>query len=216
MVSGSGAGPAAARNAGARAATGDVVLFVDDDCEPAADWVASLAPACREGGAAAGTTANADPEDPFAAASQLLTSALQTASLRPDGTLRFAPTSNLAVDRALALRLPFDESFPAAAGEDRDWCARAAGAGAAPRYVPAAVVRHRQQLAGLRGLWRQQVRYGRGAAVLRTRAAGELAGPRLRLRLLRAGFAEGPRVGALAALAQLAVAWGYALERLGR
>lgn len=216
LVRGAGSGPAAARNAGARAASGDVVLFVDDDCEPNHAWVATLAAACQAGGSAAGETINADPSDPFAAASQLLTSELQRASQRADGTLGFAATSNLAVDRELMLRLPFDEAFPAAAGEDREWCARAAAAGAAPRYEPAAIVHHRQQLGGCRGFWRQQVRYGRGAALLRTRSAGELAPPRVRLRLMRAGFARGLRVGALVTVAQLAVAWGYLRERLGR
>ena len=216
LVRGAGSGPAAARNAGARAASGDVVLFVDDDCEADPDWVATLAAACPRGGSAAGETVNADPDDPFAAASQLLTSELQRVSRRADGTLGFAPTSNLAVDRELILRLPFDEAFPAAAAEDREWCARAAAAGAAPHYEAAALVRHRQQLGGLRGFWHQQVRYGRGATRLQAMSAGELAPPRARLRLLRAGFAQGPRVGTLVTVAQLAVAWGYVRERVGR
>lgn len=216
LVRGAGSGPAAARNAGARTAGGGVVLFLDDDCEPDHAWVATLAAACPVGGSAAGETVNADPDDPFAAASQLLTSELQRGSQRADGALGFAATSNLAVDRELMLRLPFDEAFPTAAGEDREWCARAAAAGAAPRYEPAAIVRHRQQLGGLRGFWRQQVRYGRGAALLRTRFAGELAPPRVRLRLVRAGFSQGLRVGALVTVAQLAVAWGYLRERVGR
>ena len=216
VVRGAGAGPAAARNAGAVAAASGVILFLDDDCEPEPGWARALAAACPPGGSAAGATVNADPADRFAAASQLLTSELQRASLRPDETLAFAPTSNLAIDRRLALRLPFDETFPVAAGEDREWCARAVAAGVAPRYAPEAVVRHRQALGGFRGFWRQQVRYGRGAAILSAGRAGSLAGPAVRRRLLRAGLSAGVRVGSLVALAQLAVASGYALERLRR
>lgn len=36
-------GPAAARNMGARRATGDVVVFMDDDCVAAPDWLARMA-----------------------------------------------------------------------------------------------------------------------------------------------------------------------------
>ena len=35
-------GPAAARNAGIREAGGEVILFTDADCEPAADWLAEM------------------------------------------------------------------------------------------------------------------------------------------------------------------------------
>jgi glycosyltransferase involved in cell wall biosynthesis len=207
-----GSGPAAARNAGARRAGGDVVLFTDDDCEPDPDWAELLAGACPEGGAAAGETLNTLEDDPFAAASQLLTSELQRASLREDGTLGFAPTSNLGVSRKLLARAPFDESYPTAAGEDREWCARIVAGGAALRYQPAAIVRHRQRL-GLTGFWRQQVRYGRGAA-RHAIAGGNLAGAGARRRLIRAAFARGLVVGLLALLAQLAVAAGFAGERL--
>jgi len=42
VVEGPARGPAANRNAGARAATGDWIAFTDDDTEPHADWLATL------------------------------------------------------------------------------------------------------------------------------------------------------------------------------
>jgi len=36
------AGPAAARNAGIRASSGDIILFTDADCEPVRDWIAQM------------------------------------------------------------------------------------------------------------------------------------------------------------------------------
>ena len=117
----------------------------------------------------------------------------------------------------LAARLPFDERFPDAAGEDREWSARAVAAGAPPRYVREAIVVHRQRLdAG--DFVRQQYRYGRGAARFR-HARGErrvLSEPSSYARLVRSGFERGPRVGAFVVAAQVATAAGMAAEAISR
>ncbi len=42
LVSQSNAGPAAARNRGAREASGEIILFTDDDCEPDQEWFDSM------------------------------------------------------------------------------------------------------------------------------------------------------------------------------
>jgi glycosyltransferase involved in cell wall biosynthesis len=214
LVRGPGRGPAAARNVGVRAARGATICFTDDDCRPDPQWAGRLAAACG-GGAAAGTTL-ADPgAGRCAAAAQLLTHVLQVHSLRPAGAAAgFAPACNLACAAELARALPFDESFPLAAGEDRDWCARVALAGARLSYVPDAVVVHRPQL-GLGGLLRQQRRYGRGAVRFR-HAGGRLAGPGYYGRLARECAAAGAGVTALVALAQAALAVGAAAELAAR
>ncbi len=212
-------GPAAARNAGARAARGDVICFTDDDCTPAPDWAQQLAELCAGGGAAAGATIADPAAGPAAAASQLLTNTLMLASRdERSGGLRFAPTCNLACAAETLRALPFDESFALAAGEDRDWCARLVAGGWLLRHAPAAKVVHRPAL-GVRGLVGQQLRYGRGAVAFRA-AGGTLAGPGFYRGLAREARRAGPTVAVLVALAQVSVATGAALalaeQRLAR
>jgi len=213
IVRGEGEGPAAARNRGARVATGEVICFTDDDCAPDPHWAQRLAGACREGGAAAGITIVDRGAGRSAVAAQLLTHVLQMSSLDAGtGTLAFAPSCNLACSSQLARALPFDETFPLAAGEDRDWCARLAAAGATLRFVPDATVTHRPRL-GVGGLLRQQQRYGRGAVRFRSTGDGRrLAGRRFYTRVAREAAAAGAPVTALVMLAQVAVAAGAATE----
>lgn len=215
LVRGAGRGPAAARNLGARTATGDVVLFTDDDCRPAPGWVAAFVAAVEAGAeVAAGPTDVGPGVGRPATAAQVVTNHLVERSLEPvAATVGFAPTCNLAVRAEVLGELPFDEAYPLAAGEDRDWCDRLTARGRTITWVPDARVDHHPAL-DLRGFWRQQVRYGRGAH--RFRASGDPGRARPPLgfytALLRSGFRRGPAVGALVALAQLATAVGYAAE----
>jgi glycosyltransferase involved in cell wall biosynthesis len=210
LVRGEGRGPAAARNAGAAAATGEVVCFTDDDCRPEPQWVDALRRRIERGAdAVAGPTANGRPKDAYATASQAITNHLTDASLGPDGAVAFAPTSNVACRAELHRRIPFDESYPLAAGEDRDWCDRVVASGATFVFEPAAVVRHHQDLS-LRRFWRQQARYGRGAH--HYRRTGTKQPPRFYVDLLRTGFRHGVASGALVVVAQVATTVGFATE----
>jgi glycosyltransferase involved in cell wall biosynthesis len=49
-------GPAGARNAGCRAATGEIIAFTDDDCQPQSDWLANGLAAIEHADAVAGRT----------------------------------------------------------------------------------------------------------------------------------------------------------------
>jgi glycosyltransferase involved in cell wall biosynthesis len=213
LVAGDGRGPAAARNAGARAARGAVVCFTDDDCAPVPGWAGALAQRIAQGAAAAaGPTRNAHPRSAAAAASQAMTNHLVEASLDPrTARLGFAPTSNLACRAEVLRALPFDERYPLAAGEDRDWCARLLAAGHALVHAPEAVVDHHQELSPA-AFWRQQLRYGRGAHRFHRGGGSRPVPPSFYVRLLRRGFAEGPAAGALVCAAQVATAVGMTLE----
>jgi len=213
LVRAAGCGAAAARNAGARVASGSVLLFTDDDCVPAPGWAEGLARAltlCAD--VAGGRTENGVPGDPFVAASEAIREHLEQWSReRPHPP--FIASNNLAVRRALVLQMPFDEAFAGAGGEDRDWCARAAAGGARFARAHEAVVTH-VPVIGLVSFWRQHVRYGRGAYRFGgSRASGgRLQTPSFYTGLVRRGFADGVLPGLLVTLAQVATSAGYVQE----
>lgn len=212
LVRGEGRGPAAARNLGARSATGAVLAFTDDDCRPGPGWVAALRRRFAEGAdAVVGPTRNGRPRSPVAAASQVVTNHLTASTLDPIArTVTFGPTSDVAVRAEVHRRVPFDEAYPLAAGEDRDWCARLAAADVVLAWEPDAWVAHHQDLT-LRTFWRQQSRYGRGAHRFHGGRGRQPA--RFYVDLVRSGLAEGPRAGALVLVAQAATATGLLRAR---
>ncbi|MDQ3725009.1 MAG: glycosyltransferase, partial [Actinomycetota bacterium] len=200
-----GRGPAWARNEGVKRAGGEVICFTDDDCEPTPDWAESLSSPILAGQAqaTAGPTTVGEGATPADRAWEAIVSYLQQQATKP-GTASpgFAATANLACTRALIEELPFDESFPAAAGEDRDWAERATHRNAAPQFIPSALVIHRSGLT-TRAFLRQQYRYGKGAAQYRSigtdRRPGSAA---FYLDLVRRGFAAGFIPGLLVCTAQ--------------
>jgi glycosyltransferase involved in cell wall biosynthesis len=201
-------GPAAARNTGALDAGGAFLCFTDDDCEPQRDWVEHLVKRLERGAdAAAGKTLSSG--GVLAAASEI-TAHAPAAAQPPEGSeLAFAPSNNLACTKAAFEATPFDESYPDAAGEDRDWCARLTAAGYVLHAEPKARIIHHQELTFGRFL-RQQARYGRGA--FRFRRIGErrtLESAGFYKALLRRAFADSFSLGLLVCVAQAATAAGF-------
>lgn len=212
---GEGRGPAWARNEGVRRAGGEVVCFTDDDCAPEPGWAEALSAPILAGTAeaTAGRTLMGEGATAADRAWEAIVGYLQQQAAAPgSASPGFAATASLACSRSLLLQQPFDESFPAAAGEDRDWAERAARRGAAPLLVPEAAVLHWTGM-GTRDFLRQQYRYGRGAARYRGADAGRRAGaPGFYLGLLRAGFGAGPAPGLLVCAAQFATVAGVLRE----
>jgi glycosyltransferase involved in cell wall biosynthesis len=205
LLEGRGKGPAAARNVGAEAASGAILCFTDDDCAPYPDWAERLAVEIDGGaGVAAGRTFGAG--GAIAEAAEFVAHAPSSARSR----VAFAPSNNLACAKAVWESVRFDESYPDAAAEDRDWCARLAQAGYALVSVEAACVVHRQDVT-LRSFLQRQVRYGRGAYRFRRRDGGRarLERPGFYAALLRDAFGQGVTVGLLVVLAQIATAFGF-------
>ena len=220
-------GPAAARNAGADAAQGDLLAFTDDDCLPERGWLRTLSATLAEapGAACGGRTLNALPANPFSEASAYIQELVYAHYNAEPGAARFFASNNLAVPRDAFRELGgFDaQRFPRAS-EDRDFCDRWLASGSALLYAPGAVVHHARDL-DLPGFVRQHVAYGRGAARYHRARAARSSG-RIRddmsFHLNRALWSRtlalrparrAAQMAALLALWQVANTAGYALER---
>ncbi len=157
-------GPSAARNHGAQRARGKYLVFTDDDCVPARDWLAQLEHALKENTLVGGSVSNGVRGNACAEASQLLFEFLYECYYNRAVRVTQKPffTSN---NFALAKR-----AFDAVGGflpemrfaEDRELSARLAAAGCSLVYAPAARVIHFREL-NLRSFWRQHFSYGQGA-----------------------------------------------------
>jgi len=158
-------GPANARNNGATRAKGKFLVFTDDDCMPAPEWLKTLearftqAPDCLIGG----RTLNALPDNLYSTASQVLIDYLYEYYNADRNRSSFFASNNLALpaERFHALG-GFDNTFPLAAGEDREFCDRWLQYGHQMIYAPEAQVYHAHKLT-LHSFWRQHYNYGRGA-----------------------------------------------------
>lgn len=228
LIEQANAGPAAARNTGARAALGAHVIFTDDDCRPEPQWLSSLASCVLTypNAAIGGRVANALPDRLCSVASQLLIDFLYRYHNANAADSRFLITSNLLVPRLSFLALGgFDISFPLAGGEDRDLCERWCESGQQMAYCPNAVILHAHDLR-LASFWRQHYNYGTGAHHLhRARARRGNHGFRFEsirfyTQLLAEPFRSdislrAMRLSALMLLSQISYAVGYASERHG-
>lgn len=223
------AGPAAARNAGAARAKGELLAFTDDDCTVAPHWLRAFVARAQalDGSLLGGRIVNALPANPYSTASQLLVDYLYRHQNADPNDARFFASNNLAV-AADAFRSAggFDTSFPLAAAEDRELCLRWRHLGRRLAYVPDAVVHHAHDLT-LRRFCRQHFNYGRGRWHLGSRARRgrqapvALEPPGFYLRLMtyalrRTRGVSGVTLTALLALSQLATAAGLARERWRR
>lgn len=161
-ISQSNSGPALARNVGAERSGGEILAFIDDDCEADTLWLTELSKGFETGKdhLCGGRTINSLPHNPYSSASQLLIDFLYD-HYNPERRLGgFFPTNNFALPRAPFFELGgFDPALRY--GEDREFCHRWATAGYGFLSLPRALVYHRQVLDFLSFI-RLHFCYGRG------------------------------------------------------
>ncbi|PSF37810.1 glycosyl transferase [Aphanothece hegewaldii CCALA 016] len=156
-------GPAAARNAGAKIATGDYIVFTDDDCIPQSTWLTALAKSLQvnPNNLVGGKILNALPDNPYASTSQGIIDVVYDYYHTVSKPLRFFASNNFALSREAFNDLGgFNETFWAS--EDREFCDRWLQAGYSLTYIPEAIIFHAHDL-NLSSFWQQHFNYGRGA-----------------------------------------------------
>jgi GT2 family glycosyltransferase len=130
-VQGPRLGPAANRNRGAQASSGDWLVFIDDDCLPSENWLSEIQNEMMECDVVEGKTICPDKSShPFEDVVENLA-----------GNLLWS--CNLAVSRSLFERLGgFDEDFLIAGGEDLEFARRLRMSASRIHFAPRAIVYH--------------------------------------------------------------------------
>ncbi len=132
-------GPSKARNKGTAEVRTDYVLFVDDDCIPATDWVEKTFEALRHHPIIAGAVAS--PSEPLAQVCHNISEFHRFMPERPAGVIRFLAGANMAFHRDVLLCIGgFDPAMRIA--EDMELAVRARHGGHEVFFESSSVVIH--------------------------------------------------------------------------
>ncbi len=215
-------GPAAARNRGACAAAGEILVFIDDDCTAPVDWlqrVRDYFSRTIDGAVCGGKTINAAANRYLSGVHQFIIDYWQAAVNRGQGEDLFLTSNNLAVRRSAFEQVHgFDENILRAGAEDRRLVRAIRDNGGRVDFLADSVIHHHHELT-LKRFIRQQFHYGRGSFILYERASSAAA--KLPWSLLAGLFRQAWKPGSpctrlkrvsAVALAQLCVATGFIVE----
>ncbi|GAB0147530.1 hypothetical protein McPS_02700 [Marichromatium sp. PS1] len=137
------AGPAAARNHGARLARGELLLFTDSDCVPAPDWIERMRAPFADPEVMAVKGAYRSDQPQLVARFVQLEFEQRFARLRRRARIDMVDTYSAGYRRAVFVALGgFDPRFPKADNEDTELSYRMAARGMRMVFAPDAVVSH--------------------------------------------------------------------------
>jgi glycosyltransferase involved in cell wall biosynthesis len=152
-------GPAAARNLGWRASSGEVVIFTDSDCVPQPGWTRALVTGFRDDrvGAVTGSYGIANPDDVLP---RLIHEEIKDRHFKYGDTVKFFGSYNVAIRRSVLEETGgFDEGYRRASGEDNDLSYRIIKAGYKIAFSPDALVSH-YHTTGLAKYLKEQYTHG--------------------------------------------------------
>ena len=166
------AGLSVARNTGAAAATGSILVYTDDDCTADPDWLIHLSHALNDPAmVAAGGPNIPPPARSLTQACIIATPGGPAHVLLTDRVAEHIPGCNLAVRRSAFDSIGGFRPKYHAAGDDVDFCWRLQETGGGIAFSPAAMVWHERR-ATVGAFLRQQSGYGKAEALLMARHAG--------------------------------------------
>ncbi len=170
-------GLANARNTGLKAATGEIVAYIDDDAYPDPHWLSYLAATFMSTShAGVGGPNLAPPGDGPIAECVARAPGRPVHVLLTDREAEHVPGCNFAFrKKSLEAVWGFDPQFRTA-GDDVDMCWRLQQLGFTLGFHPAAMVWHHHR-SSLRAYWKQQVGYGRAEALLERKWPEKYNGP---------------------------------------
>jgi glycosyltransferase involved in cell wall biosynthesis len=159
-------GPAAARNRGIALARGEIVAFIDDDCEAAPDWLEKIMEGYEQDPKLAGIGGQTLPAEKGSIFNRYLDfRIMRQPHQEEDGTIIFPLTSNCSFRKAALDDVGgFDEEIPVPGGDDVDICMKLKQKGYLFSYQPEARVVH-HHLVTARGFLRMCLNYGMGEVI---------------------------------------------------